>query len=211
MREQINSNPMVQIGLLAVLALGAAFMLLRGPAAEPDPGPAAATPAATAPAPGVTTETPVDGADSIESTPSAPAEPNSKGAKGDEAAPTLEQGPGMPGKVVDAYAEGDVVAILFYKRTGIDDQRLRRTVRQEFATQKNVTLFVQRPSEVAEFTQITRGVGLDRTPALIVMKPKSKLDDTPVASISYGFRGAGSVRQTIRDALYDGEPIAAHP
>ncbi len=46
---------------------------------------------------------------------------------------------------------------------------------------------------------------MNRTPALVVVRPKSLTDGPmPTAIVSYGFRGPGSVEQALEDALYDG-------
>ena len=40
--------------------------------------------------------------------------------------------------------------------------------------------------------------------ALIVLRPRKLTDGTPVATVSYGFRGPDSIGQAIHDAVYKG-------
>lgn len=199
MREQINNNPVVQIGLVAILALAALMMVMR--AGGSDGG---------APADVVAPPDPalIGGAE----------EPSTSPLPTEDAPPTpqpttaaLKPSKGMPKQVVRAYRNGKIVALFFFDKHSQDDKALKSIVTDELGSRGRVALLVREAKAVSRFSQITQGVGLSRTPALIVMKPKSRVDNTPVASISYGFRGGKSVRQTIEDALYDGRFRPAHP
>ena len=72
-----------------------------------------------------------------------------------------------------------------------------------------IALFVVPVDNLARYTAITQGVGLDRTPALIVMRP----GDTgqAQASILYGFQTPESIVQAVRDARYRGPTLTYAP
>ena len=59
---------------------------------------------------------------------------------------------------------------------------------------------------IARYSRIASGVDVNRVPALVVISPK-KLNDggLPKATVSYGFRGPGSVVQAVKDAEYKGK------
>src|SRR6185503_12303330 len=87
---------------------------------------------------------------------------------------------------------------------GIDDRDLERTV-DAVGSGADVAVFVTDVKNVADYSRITEGVKLNRTPALVVIRPKRLSDgQAPSATVSYGFRGKGSVQQAFEDALYDG-------
>ena len=55
-------------------------------------------------------------------------------------------------------------------------------------------------------------VGLNRVPALVVVRPKDVAGAPPQAQVSYGFRSSQSVVQAVRDALYKGkDDVPYHP
>ena len=219
MREQINENPVVQAVLVGVLVLACVFMLWTrvisggssGEAAPPPPptssdasttAPPAASaeaPAATAPAPTAPDAT-SPGVDAPEPPPGA-----------DVAGGGLEAGKGMPQPVVEAYEDDKAVVLLIVRQAGVDDKRVEASV-QALEADPRVAVFVTGARNVARYSQIANGVGVNRVPALIVMKPRSvSKGGMPVASVSYGFRGPASVVQAVKDALYDGKNVPYYP
>jgi hypothetical protein len=191
MRQKLNENPLVQAAALGALAILVGLMLLMrmgGGAAEP---PASAetgtlTPSATDPA------ATVDPA-------AAETAPVPSGAKSD-----FKAGPGLPADVVAAYDSGQAVALLIVNDRGIDDRDLQKSV-QSVGSRADVKVFVTDVKDVADYSRITEGANIDRTPALIVMRPKRFSEGSmPTVSVAYGFRGHGSVQQAFEDALYDG-------
>ena len=208
MRRALNENPVVQAALIGVLLIGVAVLFLTrmsggdspadtatAPAASPDPAAsaAAATPAAA---------------------PVAPAAPAS----------AFVAGKGLPEDVAKAYKDDKTIVLLImrehpqgcYSRSalvskrcgGIDDLQVATIVRviDELRVRPNTALFITHASNVAAYSRITTGVDLDRVPALVVLSPK-RLNDggLPRATVSYGFRGPGSVIQAIEDAEYKGK------
>jgi hypothetical protein len=190
MRKALNENPMVQMAVIAVLALVGGFFLLKmmsgGGSSEPAPAPAS-TPASV-----TTAVTPT----------SAPAgQPIPLGP--------LVPGSGLPRRVLASYAKDDVVVVLIVRNGGIDDNLVRASVGS--LRTPGVSVFVAHSRDIAKYAQITRGVGVDRVPALVVVRPRSLNDGSPVASVSYGFRSVASVHQAVRNALYDGPQRAYDP
>jgi hypothetical protein len=106
--------------------------------------------------------------------------------------------------VVKAYADGDVVVLLVMHEKGIDDRELERTV-ERLRSRGDTSVFVVPAPKIAEYSRITRGVDVERTPALVVLQPRRLSEGgTPTASVSYGFRGPASVEQAVEDSLYKG-------
>lgn len=197
MRRALNENPLVQAGLIGVLALIiAVVMVMRmgGGSAEspsPDAGAAAPVPPQTATA---------ESAGGAPATVPGATPPASAGS----ASGGFEAGPGLPRPVVAAYEAGEIVVLLVVRENGIDDQRLRAIV-ERLHGRSDTALFVVRAKGIVRYSRIAQGVEVDRTPALVVLAPKGAGDGPmPVATVSYGFRGAGSVEQAVEDAAYEG-------
>jgi hypothetical protein len=217
MRRAINENPVVQAALIGVMVLAFAFLLFTrvlGGGSEPAEEPAATTPATGTEAAAATTTpaTPDTGAAPETAAPE-PAVPGAAPAPGVAGgAPTGEfvPGKGLPRNVVEAYEDGKVVALLIVRRRGIDDQPVKASV-EELELKDDVAVFVTGAKDIARYSQITQGVSVSRTPALVVIRPRNLDEGTPSATVSYGFRGAESVAQAIRDALYKGKKVPYYP
>jgi hypothetical protein len=118
----------------------------------------------------------------------------------------------MPEEVAAAYNAGDAVVLLIVNERGIDDRRVKPMV-EALEGHPGTAVFVTNVRDVADYSQITEGVKLNRTPALVVVRPEQLTDGPmPTAVVSYGFRGAGSVEQALEDALYEGpEDLPYYP
>lgn len=207
MRQKLNDNPVYQAAFIGILALLVGLMLLMrmGGGAEAPPADPAVPPTGTAttvvggtdPATGA----PVDPTAVPPADPAATAPPTAPvaGVESD-----FKAGPGLPADIVNAYDSGQAVALLIVNRRGVDDRDLEQTV-QSVGTRADVAVFTTDVKNVADYSRITEGADLNRTPALIVLQPK-RLAEGPMPSVSvaYGFRGPGSVEQAFDDALYDG-------
>lgn len=202
MRKAINENPMVQIGLLAVMGvLGiVVFMSTRGgtpPAEEATPA-ATATSADPAAAP-TDAAAPVPAAPAPEAVPAEPA-----------ASTPFEAGKGLPAGVVNAHESGDVVVLLVMQSGGVEDEPVEQDV-ESLESRGDTSVFVTDAKHVSKYSRIAEGVTLDRVPAIIVLHPldgKVAGGDPPPmpeASVAYGYRGSESVTQAVNDALYDGK------
>jgi hypothetical protein len=200
-RKAVNENPVVQIGLIGVLALIVGFLFITRMHGSSPPAPAAATtaaPATAAAAPATTT--PTDGA----AAPAASAPATGSQTVPAPAAAGFVAGPGLPAPVVKAYAQNKVVVLLVTRRAGIDDRDVRAAV-QKLRSRADVAVFTTPARNVARYSRIASGVNLDRVPAIVTIRPRNLTKgDTPEASVRYGFRGDESVLQAVRDALYRG-------
>jgi hypothetical protein len=208
MRQALNGNPVVQIGVVGVLVLivGFLFMTNMKSSTHPITSTTAATPGATSvtgtpAAPGATSAAPATGSSSAAPLPSAT---GSVSAAGPAVTPaSLIPGPGLPAPVVAAWKHGDAIALLIVRGGGIDDRLVRGSV-ESLKHEAGVAVFVTRAKSVARYARITQGVGVDRVPALVVVRPRKESGSIPQALVKYGFRDSPSVVQAVHDAIYNG-------
>lgn len=209
MRQKLNENPLVQAIVLGVLALIVGFIVFtrvvstgaeESPVAPEPSEISAADPAATAPA----TTAPATGTPAPEA--AAPTEAAPPPGAGDAVSTTeFVAGKGLPPEVVKAYAQGDVVVLLIVRGNGSDDLRVKRAL-ADVRNRPDTTVIVVRAVDIANYSRITQGVNVNRTPALVVIEPRDRTEGpVPRATVAYGFRGRESVNQAVRDALYTGK------
>ncbi len=211
MRNALNNNPVVQIGLIGALVVFGglifAMPLLKG---SPDEPPASTAPAPASSAadlgssstPGAATASPGIAA------PSSSAALPAAGAVDPEA---LVPGRGLPKELIVSWSKGDAVVLLIVRGGGIDDQLVRRSV-QALSADGEISTFVARAKNVARYSRITQPLGVSRVPALVVIRPRESGDSVPEAQASYGFRSAAGVVQAVNDALYSGsDSLPYHP
>jgi hypothetical protein len=208
MREAINNNPIVQIGLLGVLGVIVAVVFMSNmggdapPAEEAADSTASATPATSAP--------PADA--STPAVPGAPATPAPETVvPGDVAGSTpFEAGKGLPAELVNAHESGDVVVLLVMQSGGVEDEPIKQDV-ESLENRGDTSVFVTDAKRVSKYSRIAEGVSLDRVPAIIILHPfegklaGGKAPPMPEASVAYGYRGEESIVQAVNDALYDGK------
>ena len=196
MREQLNNNPLVQMGAIAVLLLiGAIFLLTSmggGEESESESGGSSisttAPEAGAAPSPG---EAPPPEATSAAGTPALATQP-------------------LPQPVMDAWNANQTVVLLVVHDGGIDDD-LVKLASSRLDGMAAVTTFTVPASQIARYAAITQGVGVDRVPALVVLGPKKLNQAVPTASVSYGFQDGDSIEQAVIDAGYKGPTLEYHP
>jgi hypothetical protein len=210
-RKALNDNPIAQVAILGVLALVVGFLLITRMSGKSSESTTDTSTTAASVAPGTAT-TPTDTAATTPSTavPDAtategatPTVPSTDPAAEAAAAGKFVAGPGLPPSVVKAYADNKVVVLLVVRRKGIDDEAVKASVVQQ-GNAPDVALFMTNAGHIARYSRIVTGVNVDRVPALIVLQPRDLTNGTPVATVSYGFRGPDSVAQAIDDALYKG-------
>jgi hypothetical protein len=199
-REAINNNPVVQIGVLGGLALIVAvfFMMNMKGSSSSESG---ATGASAVPPPAASAPAPTGGTAPATGTAGSTAPPATSGTVSPDA---LIPGPGLPKPVVAAWKGGDTVALLVVRQGGIDDRLVRSSVRS-LSGDSNVSVFVTRANRVARYSRITQGVGVSQAPALVIVRPKSVSGSAPEAQVDYGFRDAQGVVQAVQDAVYTGK------
>jgi len=112
--------------------------------------------------------------------------------------------------VVAAWNANKTVVLLFVRDGGIDDRLVAGAVRQ-LSSMPNVATFVVPARRIARYAAITEGVGVERVPALVVVRPKHLNQVMPTASVSYGFQSSESVVQEVVDADYKGRTVDYHP
>lgn len=195
MREQLNSNPMVQMGAIALLLAAAAIFLLTsmgggGEEAESGSGAIATTLPGEGAAPSPGEEAPATAAPSA-------------------AMPTLATQP-PPQPVLDAWNGNRTVVLLIVNDGGVDGD-LVRIATTRLDGMPGVSTFVVPAGEIARYASITQGVGVNRVPALVVVSPKKLNETVPTATVSYGFQDGESVEQAVIDAGYKGPTLEYHP
>lgn len=197
MREKLNSNPIFQIAVIGVLlvASGIFLMTMMGGGEEASEAESGAVLEA-APEGG-----PVEG--SVESL-EAEVPPSTSASLA--ALPPVEP----PAPVVDAYETGATVALLFVREGGIDDRAIR-DASAGLSSLPDVVSFVVPVKEIARYTAITGGVGVEQVPALVVLTPKRAAEQAPTASVHYGYQSPESVVQAVVDAGYEGPTLDYHP
>jgi hypothetical protein len=191
MRQKLNENKTAQLVLVAVLILGGGLLFMtrmKGSSSSSAPPPAA-TAAAADPAAAAAPGAPVDPTAALTATADVPAPP-------------------LPAPIVAAHQRGDTVVLFVVHSSGIDD-RLALQALHALSGESGVAVFIVPVNEVAKYAAITQGVGLDRTPALIVVRHS---DGGPApASVQYGFQTPESVVQAVLDARYRGPTVTYSP
>jgi len=209
MRKAINENRTVQLGLLGGLLLVVGLLLvMRMGKKEEAPPPSTSPVAGSSVTAGTTSSSTLGDSTATSSTAgTTAAAPAATGATV-TASPTtvspdaLVPGPGLPRPVISAWNHGDAVVLLVVRPKGADDRLVRSSV--ESLSEPGVAVFVAPANRIARYSRITQGVGVNRVPALVVVRPKRLSGGTPQATVSYGFRDSQSVVQAVHDALYSG-------
>ena len=206
MRNAINNNPMVQIGLIAVLLLLVGIMLVPQFMKKKDSGASSDTNTLSAQAsgPGGTVDLNVQVTPSSTAPSTSSAPPPGASTAGTVSPDALVPGSGLPRPVISAWRHGDAVALLVVRPAGIDDRLVRGSV-ESLSARPGVAVFVVRANRIARYSRITQGVGVNRVPALVVVRPRRLSGSVPEAQVSYGFRNSQSVVQQVQDALYSGK------
>jgi hypothetical protein len=209
MRNAINNNPKVQLGLLGALVLIIAVVMLPSMMGKKSSDSGATTNTVSAQA-----TTPQGSVDLTVKTTQPPGATSpatgATGATGATAPATtvdpqaLVPGPGLPRPVIDAWRDGKAVVLLLVRNHGIDDQLVSRSV-QSLSGDSNLKVFVVHANKIARYSRITQGVGVSQVPALLIVRPKSVSGSTPEAQVAYGFRDSQTVVQYVHDALYSGK------
>jgi hypothetical protein len=202
MRDALNSNPMVQLAVIGVLVVVVGlFMMMNLKKGSSSSSPPTESSAASSSASGSTAEPTPPVQISGSSSSSAGAVP--PGTSGTVTPEALVPGPGLPRPVIKAWKGGDAVVLLVVRPGGIDDRLVRGSV-ESLSGDRGVSVFISPAKDVARYSRITQGVGLDRAPALVVVHPRGRSGAVPEAQVSYGFRNSQGVVQAVHDALYSG-------
>jgi hypothetical protein len=209
MREALNENPLVQLGVVGVLLVVVAVFLMSsgGGGGEEEEGESAtATTTATATTPdggsvSVTAE--------VEATAPAGGAGSLSAALSPQDAPQIAAPP-LPHPVLRAWRANQTLVVLFVRDGGIDD-RLVRSATVGLAGFRDAAVFIVPAKRIARYAALAEGVGVDRVPALVVVTPRHLKKTIPTASVSYGFQSPQSVAQAVIDAGYRGKTLDYHP
>jgi hypothetical protein len=222
MREKLNSNPIAQVALIAVLVAAAAYMLLGSGGGEESEGSTAATSTTTAATTG--SATPASGEASTAGTATASAATSAEAGavasgvtEASAALPTSVPAPPLPHAVSAAYKANKIVVLVIVRKGGIDDRYATFSNSQLKGVSHNiiprpVAVFVVPAKKISRYAAITVGVDVQNVPAVIVVRPRNlNGHGTPQASVSYGAQTALSVVQAVREAVYKGPETTYHP
>jgi hypothetical protein len=199
MREQLNSNPMVQLGIVGVLLLVVAVFLMSGGGGEQEESsaPSEATPAVAGSEAPATSEAGAEGTGSLTTSLSALSQ-------------SAATAPPPPAPVLNAWKANKTLVLLFVRDGGIDDRQVKSAT-ASLARFPDAAVFTVPAAKISRYAAITEGVGVDRVPALVVVTPKHLKKTVPTASVSYGFQSPQSVAQAVIDAGYEGKTLDYHP
>jgi hypothetical protein len=205
MRDALNQNPVAQIAVVAVLLVVVGLLFATRVLKGEDTG--QAPPEAASTTSDLSAGAPADAsaATATDSASAASAAPPPAPVPAD-----LVPGPGLPKRVLVAYARDRTVVLLVVRNGGIEDRLVRDAVRA-LRAEPNVEVFVTPAKGIAHYSRITRGVGVTRVPALVVVRPRRVGGAVPEAEVTYGFQSGASVAQAARDALYAGRTVPYHP
>jgi hypothetical protein len=199
MRDALNSNPMVQAAVIGLLLLGGVVFIVSSGGGGGSPEEAAGTEAS----PGVAEAAAPEGA-------AAPEAAASATGSSSLASLASASAPAPPRAVTEAWNAGKTLVLLFVRDGGIDD-RLVKTATDGLGGFSDTAIFVVPARRIARYAAITEGVGVERTPALVVVTPKRLKKTVPTASVLYGYQSRESVRQAVIDAGYKGPTVEYHP
>jgi hypothetical protein len=233
MRERLNNDPKVQLGVFAIaaVALGLILMIQLGggggstssstTATTADP--AATTPGATAsPAttagPTGTADTGTAGTATATGTDTATGTVTPSTSVPSTTAPPVATGTtaamlptkGLPSDVLVAYAKNKPVVLLVVDPHSRNAGRLKRYASQ-LDGYKDAQIFIVPTKEVAKYSRITEGVDVTQAPAIVVVTPRRLNTTAPTATVTYGVRSKKSFQQAIKDATYSGRNVPAYP
>jgi len=200
MREAVNNNPLVQVALVAVLLISTGFFVMSsmGGGGEEESESSSASSSTT-------TTTTTTTATVKASTPGAAVATALALASG---APSGAPPPPRP--VLSAWNANKTLVLLFVHDGGIDDQLVKGAVARLHSLPQ-VATFVVPAHRIARYAAIAEGVGVNRVPALVVVRPKRLDSAIPSASVLYGYQSPESVVQAVTDAEYKGRTLDYHP
>lgn len=196
MRQALNENPMVQIAVLGIGGIVVAFLLFTSVLKKDEPAPEPTAAAATATA------------DPAAAPPEA-VPPAETGATVPSSNGELKATKGLPKDVLAAYSADKAVVLAVIDSKAEGSARFAAAARRQASG--DVAVFVVDVNDIADYSRITEGVSVSRTPALVVVKPQRLSDGLPTASVSYDLIDPQGLRQAIGDAFYAGGNVPAYP
>jgi hypothetical protein len=195
MRDKLNDNPLMQLAVIGVLLVLAGVFVMSSMGGKGGEEEAESSASATgASVESTATEAPVGLSAALAMVSQASAA---------HARP-------LPSPVVSAWKADKTVVLLFVHDGGIDD-RLVKDATGRLQSLQGVATFVIPAGQISRYAAVTEGVGVNRVPALVVIRPKRVHQTVPSASVSYGFQSGASIVQAVLDAGYQGPTFPYHP
>lgn len=194
MREKLNENPLMQVAVIGVLLLATGVFLMSSMGGGGGSGEEEAE-SATASA---TTESATEAPAGLSAALTMVSQASARSAHP------------LPPEVIAAWNDNKTVVLLFVHDGGIDD-KLVKDATDGLAGLPEAATFVVPAGKISRYAAVTEGVGVDRVPALVVIRPKHLHQTIPTASVSYGFQSGQSVVQAVIDAGYKGPTLDYHP
>lgn len=202
MRQKLNENPVAQIALVGILLLLGGFFVVTKVMGGSESTAESETPVAA-------TSSPEAGA-SAETGP-APSSAGSGEIVADTSAISAPASRPLPHAVDAAYKDDSTIAVLIVRDGGIDDHLVTQAAKV-LEGMPHVAFFSAKAKHIARFSTITGPLGVNRAPALIVIRPRRFNGKAPApASVTYGFQSKSDVRQAVRDAVYRGPQLTYAP
>jgi len=192
MREKLNENPLMQVALIGVLLVLAGVFLMSSMGGK---GGEEEAESATVSA---TTESSTEVPAGLDAALAMVSQASARSAKP------------LPHDVLAAWNDNKTVVLLFVHDGGIDD-KLVKDATESLSSLPAAETFVIPAGEISRYAAVTEGVGVNRVPALVVVRPKHVHQTIPTASVNYGFQSGQSVVQAVIDAGYKGPTLAYHP
>ncbi len=195
MREKLNENPLMQVAVIGVLLVATGIFLMSSMGGGSGGEEAESSESSSASV-------------SSESATEAPAGLSAALAMVSQA--SAGNARPLPHSVIAAWNDDKTVVLLFVHDGGIDD-KLVKAATAGLAFLPEAATFTIPASRISRYAAITEGVGVNRVPALVVVRPKRLHQTIPTASVSYGFQSGQSIVQAVIDAGYKGPTLDYHP
>lgn len=208
-------SPPIRIVLAAALAFMAAwFVFLRPgtesvtptqPAAAPASGFGKAVKGAKDATAAANAASAAAAAQTGEEATAASTKPNATSATGGKAAPAPAKAAakpkdaelGLPASVQRAVDKNKTLVMLFWNKKAFDDQAVRREVSQIDRKKGKVKIHVASIGDVARYASITRGVNLEQSPTVVVVKGAT-------ADALVGYVDHHTIDQAVSDVMRSG-------
>ena len=101
---------------------------------------------------------------------------------------------GLPKSVATAVAKKKTLVMLFWNKRAYDDRAVRREVSHIDRRKGKVQVHVASINDVARYASITRGVNLEQSPTVVVVKGET-------ADALVGYVDRGTVNQSVSDVM----------
>ena len=106
---------------------------------------------------------------------------------------------GLPTSVAKAVAKKKTLVMLFWNKRAYDDQAVRHELKHVNRHKGKVQVHVASINDVARYAPITRGVNLEQSPTVVVVKGNT-------ADALVGYVDRGTINQTVSDVMRSAKP-----